>query len=86
MNAGRRVAVSVLMMGLVATVPAMAAEHGGSTMPAMKEHGGSTMMAASAADVETLKAAANKLRATDPDLAAKLDALAAKCAAACGVK
>ena len=77
---------AIAVAGAVAALPVAtwAAEHGGTTMQehggtAMEEPAGTTMPQPS--DVDTLKEAAAALRVTRPDLAEKLDALAAKASA-----
>ena len=75
--------VAVWMFGfsLFALNPVMAGEHGGSTM---QEHGGKTMKEASGGttlqgtkdDAADLKKAADIVRATDPDLAKRLEKMA----------
>ncbi len=69
---------AILLLGIFfwSTAPLMAHEHAG------KEHGGSETSAPAAApskeseEVKTLKEAAAALKATHPDLAAKLEKLA----------
>lgn len=59
----------------------LAGEHGGTKMGTSSEHGGGAMMEGSHGseeDVATIKQAADALRATNPDLAKKLDEIAKK--------
>ena len=69
-------AVALVAFGFLVVSPSalMAAEHGGKEHGggAVKEHGSSTV----SGDVAILKEAASALKASRPDLAAKLEAMA----------
>ncbi len=76
------VVMGTLVAGMLAfgVVPVMAGEHGGT---AVKEHGGSAVEEGSHGmemgdEAATLMQAAKELKATDPELSAKLEDMAKK--------